>query len=191
MNDPQPPAWASTLIGAELPHESAHLHVAGEAAYVDDIVAPQGTLHAALGKSTRAHARILGVDTTAVAAAPGVVAVITAGDIPGRNDVGPVVHDEPILADTLVQYVGQPLFAVAATSVNAARKAAKLAKKKRERMSSRRYARIREVRGGRKSMQSREHESTKPRKNRKEGRHVYTKVRFLSYFRAFVVRIQE
>jgi xanthine dehydrogenase large subunit len=128
MNDPQPPAWASALIGAELPHESAHLHVAGEAAYVDDIVAPQGTLHAALGKSTRAHARILGVDTAAVAAAPGVVAVITAGDIPGRNDVGPVVHDEPILADTLVQYVGQPLFAVAATSVNAARKAAKLAR---------------------------------------------------------------
>jgi xanthine dehydrogenase large subunit len=126
VNDRQPPAWASTLIGAELPHESARLHVAGEAAYVDDIVAPQGTLHAALGKSTRAHARIIGVDTAAAAAAPGVVAVITAGDIPGRNDVGPVVHDEPILADTLVQYVGQPVFAVAATSVNAARKAAKL-----------------------------------------------------------------
>jgi xanthine dehydrogenase large subunit len=127
VNDPAPPTAASTLIGAELPHDSAHLHVTGEAAYVDDIPEPHGTLHAALGKSTRAHARIVTVDTSAVSSAPGVVAVLTAGDIPGRNDVGPVLHDEPILADTLVQYVGQPIFAVAATSVNAARRAAQRA----------------------------------------------------------------
>jgi xanthine dehydrogenase large subunit len=125
VNDPAPPAAAATLIGAQLPHDSAHLHVAGAAAYVDDIAEPRGTLHAALGKSTRAHARIVSVDTSAVSGAPGVAAVLTAGDIPGRNDVGPVLHDEPILADTLVQYVGQPIFAVAATSVNAARRAAR------------------------------------------------------------------
>jgi len=106
-----------TLVGATPPHDSAHLHVAGEADYVDDLVEPRGTLHAALGKSDKAHARIAALDLAAVRAAPGVVAVLTAADIPGVNDVGPVIHDEPILADTLVQYVGQPMFAVAATSV--------------------------------------------------------------------------
>jgi xanthine dehydrogenase large subunit len=114
------------VIGATLAHDSAHLHVAGEAAYIDDLVEPRGTLHAALGKSERAHARILAMDLAAVRAAPGVVAVLTGADIPGVNDVGPIIHDEPILADALVQYVGQPMFAVAATTVNAARRAATL-----------------------------------------------------------------
>jgi xanthine dehydrogenase large subunit len=125
---------ASPLIGATPAHDSARLHVAGEAAYVDDIVEPRGTLHAALGKSEKAHARIRGLDLAAVRAAPGVVAVVTAAEIPGVNDVGPVIHDEPILADTLVQYIGQPIFAVAATSVNAARRAAKLARVEYERL---------------------------------------------------------
>jgi xanthine dehydrogenase large subunit len=128
MNDRSAAGSDSTLIGATLPHDSAHLHVAGEAQYIDDIVEPHGTLHAALGKSAKAHARILGVDLVAVRASPGVVAVVTGAEIPGVNDVGPVIHDEPILADTLVQYIGQPIFAVAATSVNAARRAALQAK---------------------------------------------------------------
>jgi xanthine dehydrogenase large subunit len=124
---------ASTLIpaepiGAELPQDSAHLHVAGEAAYVDDLPEPRGCLHAAVGKSAIAHGRILALDLEAVRAAPGVIAVATAVDIPGINDVGPVMRDEPIFADGLVQYVGQPIFAVAATSVNAARRAAMLQK---------------------------------------------------------------
>ena len=110
------------------PHESAHLHVSGEAAYIDDIPELRGTLYAALGLSTRAHARVTSVDLSAVRAAPGVVAVLTARDIPGRNDCGPILHDDPILADGLVQYVGQPIFAVIAESVAAARKAARLGK---------------------------------------------------------------
>jgi len=128
MNDRSAAGSDSTLIGATLPHDSAHLHVAGEAQYIDDIVEPHGTLHAALGKSAKAHARILGIDLVAVRASPGVVAAVTGAEIPGVNDVGPVIHDEPILADTLVQYIGQPIFAVAATSVNAARRAALRAK---------------------------------------------------------------
>jgi xanthine dehydrogenase large subunit len=127
MNDRSDGEASRTSIGATLPHDSAHLHVAGEAAYIDDIVEPRGTLHAALGKSEKAHARVLGIDLTAVRAAPDVVSVVTGSEIPGVNDVGPVIHDEPILADSLVQYVGQPIFAVAATSVNAARRAAKRA----------------------------------------------------------------
>jgi xanthine dehydrogenase large subunit len=109
------------------PHESAHLHVAGEATYVDDIREAAGTLHCALGLSERAHARIRSIDLECVRAAPGVVAVLTAADIPGENDCGPIVHDDPILADGLVQYVGQPVFAVVATSYRAARRAARAA----------------------------------------------------------------
>jgi len=114
-------------VGAAIPHDSAHLHVSGEALYTDDIPEVRGTLHAALGISERAHARLKSVDLARVAAAPGVVAVITAKDIPGKNDYGPVVADDPIFATSLVEYHGQSLFAVAATSVGAARRAARLA----------------------------------------------------------------
>ena len=122
MNDASIPPSNVALIGKALHHESAHLHVAGEATYIDDIVEPRGTLHAALGRSTKPHARIVALDLDAVRAAPGVIAVLTAAGIPGVNDCGPVLHDDPILADGLVQYVGQPIFAVAATSVKAARR---------------------------------------------------------------------
>ncbi|OXR48498.1 xanthine dehydrogenase molybdopterin binding subunit [Pusillimonas sp. T2] len=115
-------------VGTSVKHESAHLHVTGRAQYTDDIPEVQGTLHAAFGLSERAHARILSLDLTAVRAAPGVVAVITLDDVPGEKYVGPVVADEPVFADGKVEYVGQPLFAVAATSHDLARRAARLAK---------------------------------------------------------------
>ena len=113
-------------MGEALPHESAHLHVTGDALYTDDIPVPEGTLHAAVGMSERAHAHITSLDLSRVEAANGVVAVLTAADIPGENNHGPVVHDDPIFADGLVEYVGQSVFAVVATSVDAARKAARL-----------------------------------------------------------------
>jgi xanthine dehydrogenase large subunit len=109
-------------------HESAHLHVSGEALYADDIPLPEGALHAAIGVSDKAHARLRDVDLAAVRAAPGVVAVLTAADIPGENNHGPVVHDDPIFATDIVEYAGQSIFAVIATSVEAARKAVRLAR---------------------------------------------------------------
>src|SRR5690606_9545173 len=109
------------------PHESAHLHVSGEAMYVDDLPELARTAHAALGLSTQAHARITRLDVDAVRAMPGVIGVLTAADIPGRNDCGPVVHDDPILAGDEVCYVGQPIFAVVADSHDAARRAARAA----------------------------------------------------------------
>ncbi len=114
-------------VGVAEPHESAHLHVTGEALYTDDIPLPEGTLHAAIGISERPHARLRKVDLSRVRAAPGVVAVLTAPDIPGENNHGPVVHDDPIFAENVVEYAGQSIFAVVATSVEAARKAARLA----------------------------------------------------------------
>src|SRR5512143_4249539 len=99
-------------VGVPHPHESAHLHVAGEATYVDDMPELAGTLHAALGLSPVAHGRLSATALEAIAALPGVVDVFGARDIPGRNDCGPIVHDDPILADGVVQYLGQPVFVV-------------------------------------------------------------------------------
>jgi xanthine dehydrogenase large subunit len=123
-------AWTAVghAVGQSWPHESARLHVLGQADYTDDIDEVRGTLHAALGLSGKAHARILGIDLTQVAASRGVVAVYTARDIPGTNDCGPIIHDDPILADGLVQYVGQPIFIVVADSHDNARRAARKAK---------------------------------------------------------------
>ncbi len=114
-------------VGEGRPHESAHLHVAGEAPYVDDLPELAGTLHAALGLSPVARGRLRSFDAAAVQAMPGVVAVIAARDIPGVNDCGPVVHDDPILAESDLRYLGQPVFAVVARTRLQARRAAALA----------------------------------------------------------------
>ena len=106
------------------PHESAALHVSGEAVYTDDIPELAGTLHAALGLSQRAHAKLLSMDFIEVLACEGVVAVLTADDIIGTNDCGPIIHDDPILAEDTVQYIGQPIFVVVAESQLQARRAA-------------------------------------------------------------------
>src|SRR5881394_3718614 len=85
-------------VGAAIPHDSGHLHVSGEATYTDDIPEVRGTLYAAIGMSERSHARIKAIDLAKVRAAPGVVALITAKDIPGKNDYGPVVANDPVFA---------------------------------------------------------------------------------------------
>ena len=109
------------------PHDSASKHVAGSARYIDDLPEPPGLLHAAIRLSDHAHARVKRLDVSAVAAAPGVVAVMLAADIPGVNDVGPAGPGDPIFAEGLVEYHGQSLFAVAAGSIAQARAAAALA----------------------------------------------------------------
>jgi len=108
-------------------HDSAHLHVSGLAHYVDDIPLPADTLHAAFGMGRIAHGRVVRLDLEPVKAAPGVVGVFAAEDVPGENNYGAAVPDDPIFAPGLVQYVGQPLFAVAAASYQQARRAARLA----------------------------------------------------------------
>src|SRR5690554_3029558 len=86
-------------VATDRKHDSAHKHVAGEAIYIDDMPEPAGTLHGCLGLSTVAHATIRAMDLTAVAAAPGVIAVLTGNNMPGENDISPTGrHDEPVLA---------------------------------------------------------------------------------------------
>ena len=109
-----------------LPHDSALLHVTGAARYIDDETEAPDLLHLAFGQATETHATIVAIDLDEVRAAPGVVAVFTAQDIPGHNDVSPVAHDDRLLADGEILYRGQPVFLVAATSRDAARRAARL-----------------------------------------------------------------
>ncbi|HEX8224137.1 MAG TPA: xanthine dehydrogenase molybdopterin binding subunit [Allosphingosinicella sp.] len=123
----RPPAREGA-VHQPLPHDSADLHVAGTAAYVDDLPEAPGTLHLAFGLAADGRARLTGLDLAAVRAAPGVVAVLTAADIPGENNVGPVFHDDRLFAEDEILYPGQPLFVVAATNTRAARVAARLAK---------------------------------------------------------------
>jgi xanthine dehydrogenase large subunit len=130
MDLPLPPQDGTAppaVVGRALPHESAHLHVAGAAPYTDDLPEPAGTLHAALGLAPVAAGRLLALDLDALRALPGVVDVFDAGAIPGRNDCGPLVHDDPILAGgpgAEIRWRGQPVFVVVAATRDAARAAA-------------------------------------------------------------------
>ena len=111
-----------------LPHDAAPLHVTGQARYVDDIPAPAETLHLAFGVSEAAAGTITALDVSEVRNAPGVVAVLTAGDLEREADTSPSIHDEPLLATGEVHYAGQALFLVVADSHLNARKAARKAK---------------------------------------------------------------
>ena len=112
----------NTFIVEKRPHESGSKHVSGYANYIDDIVEPKGTLYGAIGYSKKAYAIIKKLDLSEVWKSEGVVSVVTSADIPGRNDVGAVHDGDPIFTNK-VEYYGQPLFAVAATSTELARKA--------------------------------------------------------------------
>jgi xanthine dehydrogenase large subunit len=116
------------VVHRAIAHDSAEKHVSGAALYVDDVPEPPGTLYAAFGLSARPHARIKSLDLAPVRAAPGVIAVMEAADIPGHNDCAPVFADDPIFAERVVEYVGQCLFAVAAATIEQARRAARLAR---------------------------------------------------------------
>ena len=146
MNKPQPPlrpaanrqttarqatteAPASPLVtgvGHAVPHDSAAKQTTGEARYIDDRDDFHNQLHVALITSPHAHAELLEIDSRQCRQAPGVVRVVTANDVPGKLDIGAILPGEPLLADTRVEYIGQPVVAVAADTLEAARHAATL-----------------------------------------------------------------
>lgn len=108
-------------------HESAIKHVTGQAVYIDDMPEWPNELHVATGLSTEAHADIVSINLDKVRAYPGVVDVIVQADIPGEVDVSPVLSGDLLLADDFVHFIGQAIFAVAATSLRAAKQAVALA----------------------------------------------------------------
>ena len=110
-------------MGSQEGHESSIAHVTGQALYVDDVVLPAGALHVAVGVSEYPKAKLTRMDLGDVITSRGVVDVITASEIPGANQVGPVVEDEPLLVESDVEYTGQRIFAVAANSQELARRA--------------------------------------------------------------------
>ncbi|GAB2969388.1 xanthine dehydrogenase molybdopterin binding subunit [Actinotalea caeni] len=108
------------VVGVEVPHESARLHVTGAALYTDDLVArTQGALHAWPVQTAVAHGRVTAMRTEAALAVPGVVRVLTAADVPGVNDAG-VKHDEPLFP-TEVCYMGHAVAWVLGETLEAAR----------------------------------------------------------------------
>ncbi len=122
------PDGITGAVNQALAHDSAIKHVTGRAIYVDDIVEPSGLLHIYVGTAKVAHGRIRSLNLDPVRACPGVVAVLTAADIPGVNDISPTHKgDEEILASEWVHFHGQVLFAVAAESRDIARRAVLLA----------------------------------------------------------------
>ncbi len=106
-------------------HESAIGHVTGRAVYTDELRMPLGLLRLHPVQAPHAHARILGIDASAALAMPGVHAVLTAGDIPGDNNTGTILHDEPLIPADEVSYHGQAVAWVVAEDAAIAQAAAR------------------------------------------------------------------
>jgi xanthine dehydrogenase large subunit len=121
------PFAEASVLGVALAHDSAERHVQGSALYIDDLREPAGTAHVAPGYATETCGRIRHLDLTRVRESPGVVAVLTAADIPGVNDCSPVNGDDPILAPGRIEFHGQVVFAVVAETRDQARRAARRA----------------------------------------------------------------
>lgn len=111
---------ALRIAGQAVAHDSALKHCTGEARFLDDIAEPPGMLHAAFVLSGVAHGRLLAIESGPALALAGVVAILTAADIPGRNDIAPTGHDEVLLATDLVEHAGQPVALVVAHTREAA-----------------------------------------------------------------------
>ncbi|ROL53594.1 Xanthine dehydrogenase/oxidase [Anabarilius grahami] len=116
------------IVGQPIMHLSALKQATGEAVYCDDIPCYENELHLALVTSTKAHALIKFIDTSDAIAVSGVVAFISAKDIPGSNMTGPVVYDETVFADDKVTCVGHIVGAIVADTQAHAQRAAKAVK---------------------------------------------------------------
>ena len=118
-----------TVVRQPLAHDSAIKHVTGQAQYIDDLRVPAGTLHLAPGYAPIAAGRVTTLDLEPVKAAPGVVTVLVADDIPGKNDISPKdIGDDALIAESQIMFFGQVLFVVVAETRDQARRAARLAR---------------------------------------------------------------
>jgi xanthine dehydrogenase large subunit len=103
-------------------------HVTGKSVYVDDIPVQTGTLFGAVFGSPIAHGKIKDLDLSEAEALEGVERIFTYKDIPGRNQIGGIIEDEPLLAENEVHFIGHPVAIIVAKSEIIARKATKLIK---------------------------------------------------------------
>ena len=117
-----------TTVGLPQPHDSAIKHVSGSAAYIDDLIEPEGTLHLApIWSRDAVRAKITSVNLDNVTSTPGVITVLKHSDIPGKNDCSPSIGDDPVLAKDKIEFYGQVIFVVVARTREIARRAARLA----------------------------------------------------------------
>ena len=103
-------------------------HVTGKSIFLDDIALVQGTLHAVVFASPIARGTLISLNLTEAMAVSGLVQIFTAADIPGENQIGNIIPDEPLLADREIHFVGQPIVVLVAETLAAARQAKKLIK---------------------------------------------------------------
>lgn len=98
-------------------------HVRGESIYLDDIPVRQGTLYGAVFSSPIAAGHIKHLDFSEALNAPGVVGILSASDVPGENQIGGIIPDEPLFAEREVDFQGQPICLILAESDTFARAA--------------------------------------------------------------------
>lgn len=110
------------IIGQPVPRKDARGKLRGEARYVDDLSLP-GMIYGKVLRSPHPHARIRSVDVSRALKHPGVIAVLTARDIPGANSIGAIIKDQPILCGDVVRYTGDAVALVAAETERAAEEA--------------------------------------------------------------------
>ncbi|HBM16608.1 MAG TPA: xanthine dehydrogenase [Lentisphaeria bacterium] len=102
------------------------MHIRGRSVFVDDIPAQEGLLHAVLFLSPIAKGTIEKLDISKANKAEGVAGVFVGKDIPGPNQIGHMIPDQPLFAEKEIQYAGQPIAMVVAESKHLAKKALKL-----------------------------------------------------------------
>ncbi|MCP6657806.1 xanthine dehydrogenase molybdopterin binding subunit, partial [Klebsiella pneumoniae] len=92
----------------------AREHVSGRALYTDDLVGRfTGLLYAWPVQAPHAHAKVLSLKTEGALEVPGVLHVLTAADVAGANNVGPVRHDEPLFPDEVMYHAQAVAWVVA------------------------------------------------------------------------------
>ena len=117
-------------IGKDFYHDSASLQVSGEAVYIDDMINNSELMHASLVTSDIACGTILDIDLSQLKKLSFKTFFITANDIPGKNDVGPIFSGEPTLAEKEISYYGQPIGVIVAETYHKAKFASTLVKVK-------------------------------------------------------------
>ncbi|MEI7660905.1 MAG: xanthine dehydrogenase molybdopterin binding subunit [Bacteroidota bacterium] len=120
------PAWIADSVSVDRPNESAEPHVTGESVFIGDIAVNDQLLFGRVVFSKFAHALLKRIDLSQALSVKGVHCILTAADIPGENQLGHIIHDEPCLALREVTFIGQAIVLIAAESEEAARAAEKL-----------------------------------------------------------------
>ncbi|MCL5129738.1 xanthine dehydrogenase molybdopterin binding subunit [Algibacter sp. L4_22] len=113
----------SIALKQSIKNLDSYTHVRGESLYVDDINIRQGTFHGVVFDSPKAHGKIKSIDYSKAEALEGVERIFTYKDIPGKNEIGGIIADEPLFAEDEVHFWGMPIALIVAESEFIARKA--------------------------------------------------------------------